>query len=129
MFDRSRVALPARPVPPDLIAMSTTAAPSCPDPHLPDPPEDEHLRQLEKNLVVALVTNSAEDVRAGAVDDKVREFVRYLDHLRCPPEHVVIRVKRLLVRATRWMKDRDAGAALCEAMVLRAIQIFFEPHE
>ena len=107
--------------------MSSTAAPqSCPDPHLPDPPDDVKLRLLEKNLVVALVTTSAERVRGGAADEKVREFVRYLDGLHCPPEHVVIRVKRLLLRATRGMRDRVEAAALCEAMVLRAIQIFFE---
>ncbi|HET9002434.1 MAG TPA: hypothetical protein VFN39_00410 [Gemmatimonadaceae bacterium] len=110
--------------------MSTTAAPqSCPDPHQPDPPDDVRLRQLEKSLVVALVTTTAEAVRAGAADSHVREYVRYLDELHCPPEHVVIRVKRLLLRATRGMPDRSEAAALCEAMVLRAIQIYFERHQ
>jgi hypothetical protein len=110
--------------------MSSTAAPqSCPDPHVPDPADDVRLRQLEKELVVALVTTTADAVRDGGADEHVRAYVRYLDGLRCPPEHVVIRVKRLLLRATRGMKDRDEAAALCEAMVLRAIQIFFERHE
>jgi hypothetical protein len=110
--------------------MSTSApAESCPDPHQPDPPDDVRLRQLEKNLVVALVTTTAEAVRTGAADSHVREYVRYLDELRCPPEHVVIRVKRLLLRATRGMPDRQEAAALCEAMVLRAIQIYFERHQ
>lgn len=110
--------------------MSSTAAPqSCPDPHLPDPPDDVELRQLEKGLVAALVTTSADAVQGGAADEKVRELVRYLDGLHCPPEHVVIRVKRLLQRATRGMRDRAAAAALREAMVLRAIQIFFEPRQ
>ena len=59
--------------------MSTTAAPqSCPDPHQPDPPEDVRLRQLEKSLVVALVTPevgddtlihmASVDLRTGGVD-------------------------------------------------------------
>jgi len=110
--------------------MSTTAAPqSCPDPHEPDPPDDVRLRQLEKNLVVALVTATADAVRDGAADDRVREYVRYLHELHCPPEHVVIRVKRLLLRATRGMSDRVEAAALCEAMVLRAIQLYFERHQ
>jgi hypothetical protein len=110
--------------------MSTTAVPqSCPDPHQPDPADDVQLRQLEKNLVVALVTTTAEAVRGGAADGHVREYVRYLDGLHCPPEHVVIRVKRLLLRATRGMADRVDAAALCEAMVLRAIQIYFERHQ
>ena len=109
--------------------MSTTAASqSCPDPHQPDPADDVQLRHLEKTLVVALVTTTAEAVRAGAADRNVREYVEYLHSLHCPPEHVVIRVKRLLLRATRGMKDRLEAAALCEAMVLRAIEIYFERH-
>jgi hypothetical protein len=104
-----------------------TAAPrSCPDPHQPDPADDVYLRQLEKTVVVALVTTTADAVRTGAADSHVREYVEYLHSLRCPPEHVVIRVKRLLLRATRGMSDRVDAAALCEAMVLRAIQIYFE---
>ena len=107
--------------------MSTTAAPqSCPDPHQPDREDDFRLRQLEKTVVVTLVTTTAEAVRAGAADSRVREYVEYLHALHCPPEHVVIRVKRLLLRATRGMGDRIEAAALCEAMVLRAIQIYFE---
>ena len=110
--------------------MSTTVAPrSCPDPHQPDPANDVQLRQLEKSLVVALVTTTAEAVRTGAADSHVRDYVEYLHSLHCPPEHVVIRVKRLLLRATRGMKDRVEAAALCEAMVLRAIQIYFERHQ
>jgi len=107
--------------------MSTTAASqSCPDPHQPDPADDVRLRQLEKSVVVALVTTTAGAVRAGAADGHVREYVEYLHTLHCPPEHVVIRVKRLLLRATRGMGDRIEASALCEAMVLRAIQIYFE---
>jgi hypothetical protein len=98
----------------------------CPDPHEPDPADDVHLRQLEKSLVVALVTTTAEAVRGGAADDHLREYVRYLHELHCPPEHVVIRVKRLLLRASRGMADRVEANALCEAMVLRAIEIYFE---
>lgn len=110
--------------------MSTTAAPhSCPDPHQPDPANDVQLRQLEKSLVVALVTTSADAVRDGAADDHVRAYVEYLHSLHCPPEHVVIRVKRLLLRATRGMSDRAEAVSLCEAMVLRAIQIYFERHQ
>lgn len=107
--------------------MSPTAAPqSCPDPHQPDPADDVQLRQLEKNLVISLVTMTADAVRSGASDHHVRAYVEYLHELNCPPEHVVIRVKRLLLRATRGMSDRPEAAALCEAMVLRAIQIYFE---
>jgi hypothetical protein len=107
--------------------MSTSAAPkTCPDPHEPDPPDDVKLRHLEKLLVVALVTATPEAVRAGAADQHVRTYVDYLHALRCPPEHVVIRVKRLLLRATRGMTDSREAAALCEAIVLRAIEIYFE---
>ena len=109
--------------------MSTTVAPHCPDPHQPDPANDVKLRHLEKSLVVALVTTTAEAVRGGAADIHVRHYVEYLHSLHCPPEHVVIRVKRLLLRATRGMKDRVEAAALCEAMVLRAIKIYFERHQ
>ncbi len=106
--------------------MSATAAPqTCPDPHEPDPPDDAKLRQLEKSLVVALVTATPDAVRAGSADQHVRDYVDYLHELRCPPEHVVIRVKRLLLRATRGMSDAKEAAALCEAMVLRAIEIYF----
>ena len=107
--------------------MSPTAAPqTCPDPHQPDPVDDVQLRQLEKSLVVSLVTMTADAVRDGAADHHVRAYVEYLHGLSCPPEHVVIRVKRLLLRATRGMSDRAEAAALCEAMVLRAIEIYFE---
>ena len=110
--------------------MSPTAAPEpCPDPHHPDPADDVQLRQLEKDLVVSLVTTTAEAVRSGASDEHVRAYVEYLHALTCPPEHVVIRVKRLLQRATRAMTDRAEAAALCEAMVLRAIEIYFEGEE
>ena len=113
--------------PPDTFAMSSSAAPqTCPDPHEPDPPADVKLRQLEKNLVVALVTSTPEAVRRGVADQHVRDYVDYLHELRCPPEHVVIRVKRLLLRATRGMTDSKEASALCEAMVLRAIEIYFE---
>lgn len=109
--------------------MSATAAPAaCPDPHQPDPLDDVRLRHLEKTLVVALVTATAEAVRQGATDEHVRDYVQYLHALNCPPEHVVIRVKRLLLRATRGMNDRGEASALCEAMVLRAIEIYFERH-
>ena len=107
--------------------MSSTVAPQrCPDPHKPDPADDVQLRQLEKTLVVSLVTVTADAVRDGASDEHVRSYVEYLHGLHCPPEHVVIRVKRLLLRATRGMNDRVEAAALCEAMVLRAIEIYFE---
>lgn len=107
--------------------MSSTAAPKhCPDPHEPDPADDVHLRQLEKNLVISLVTMTADAVRNGGSDQHVRAYVEYLQGLNCPPEHVVIRVKRLLLRAMRGMSDRVEAAALCEAMILRAIQIYFE---
>jgi hypothetical protein len=107
--------------------MSAIAVPaSCPDPHQPDPVDDVRLRHLEKTLVVALVTATAGAVREGATDHNVREYVQYLHELHCPPEHVVIRVKRLLLRATRGMSDRGEASALCEAMVLRAIEIYFE---
>ena len=110
--------------------MSTIVAPrSCPDPHEPDPANDVQLRHLEKSLVVALVTTTADDVRAGAADSHVREYVEYLHSLECPPEHVVIRVKRLLHRATRGMRDQVEAGALCEALVLRAIQIYFESRQ
>lgn len=110
--------------------MSTTAAPrSCPDPHEPDPIDDVRLRNLEKALVIALITSTADAVRSGAADGHVREYVSYLNELHCPPEHVVIRVKRLLLRATRGMTDRTEAAALCEAMVLRAIELYFEPRQ
>ena len=114
-------------VPPTWFAMSSSAAPeTCPDPHEPDPPADAKLRLLEKSLVVALVTATPDAVRAGAADEHVRSYVDYLHELRCPPEHVVIRVKRLLLRATRGMTDTKEATALCEAMVLRAIEIYFQ---
>ena len=76
--------------------------------------------------MVSLVTTSADAVRDGASDQYVRAYVDYLHGLRCPPEHVVIRVKRLLLRATRGMGDRAEATALFEAMVLRAIEMYFE---
>ena len=106
--------------------MATTAAAECPDPHKPDPAADVELRSLEKSVVVALVSNSAADVRTGAADGAVRAYVDHLHAVGCPPEHVVIRVKRLLLRATRGMDDRDEAAALSEALILRAIQVYFD---
>ena len=106
--------------------MATPVAPECPDPHEPDPVDDVKLRSLEKSLVVALLSAAATAVRDGAVDGEVRAYVEYLHDLGCPPEHVVIRVKRLLQRATRGMPDRAEATAISEAMVLRAIRIYFE---
>ncbi len=106
--------------------MATPIAPECPDPHQPDPADDVKLRTLEKSLVVALVSSAATAVRDGSVDGEVRAYVEYLHDVGCPPEHVVIRVKRLLQRATRAMRDRAEATAVSEAMVLRAIRIYFE---
>ena len=106
--------------------MATPIAFECPDPHQPDPVDDVTLRTLEKSLVVALVSTLAANLRDGAVDGDVRAYVEYLHGLKCPPEHVVIRVKRLLLRATRGMHDRSEARAISEALVLRAIRIYFE---
>ncbi len=106
--------------------MATPVAPACPDPHQPDPADDVKLRALEKSLVVALISSAATAVRDGSVDGEVRAYVEYLHNVGCPPEHVVIRVKRLLQKATRAMRDRAEATAVSEAMVLRAIRIYFE---
>ncbi len=106
--------------------MATPLALECPDPHEPDPVDDVQLRELEKALVVSLVTTPVAQVREGAVDADVRDYVEYLQSLGCPPEHVVIRTKRLLLRATRGMRERDDAALVSEATVLQAIKIYFE---
>jgi hypothetical protein len=106
--------------------MATPVAAECPDPHKPDPVDDVALRQLEKELVIALATNSAEAVAGGAADVHLRAYVDYLRSLECPPEHVVIRVKRLLLRATRGMPNRTEANQICESIVLQAIRVYFE---
>ena len=106
--------------------MATPVAAECPDPHKPDPVDDVALRQHEKELVIALATNTADAVTGGAADGHLREYVDYLRGLDCPPEHVVIRVKRLLLRATRGMRNRTEANEICESIVLRAIRVYFE---
>ncbi len=106
--------------------MAMPAAIECPDPHKPDPISDVDLRELEKALVVRLMRSVADDVRNGAADRAIREYVGHLHAAGCPPEHVVIRVKRLVLRATRRMTDRGDATALCEALVLRTIEIYFD---
>lgn len=106
--------------------MATPLAHECPDPHKPDPADDVALRQLEKELVIALATSTIDAVHDGAADGQVRAYVDHLRTLECPPEHVVIRVKRLLLRATRGMAQRSEANAICEAIILRAIEIYFE---
>lgn len=105
--------------------MATPVAFECPDPHRPDPVADVALRTLESSLVVALTGTAADDVRRGAADGAVRAYVDHLHAVGCPPEHVVIRVKRLPLRATHGLGDRPEATALGEALVLRAIEIYF----
>ena len=117
IFPIRRTPLPRSPP-----AMATPAAAECPDPNQPDPVDDDVLRSLEKSLVVALALGVPADVRAGDADEAIRAYVDHLHDVGCPPEHVVIRVKRVLLRATRGMNDRAEATALCEALVLRAIE-------
>ena len=105
--------------------MATPIAIECPDPHQPDPANDVKLRTLEKELVVALVSSPRDPTEDAAADHAMRAYVEYLQSLDCPPEHVVIRVKRLLARATRGMRDPDEAAKIFSALVLRAIRVYF----
>lgn len=106
--------------------MAMPAAVECPDPHKPDPVLDPALRDLETSLVAALTQTVADDVRKGVADEAIRGYVDHLHAAGCPPEHVVIRVKRLLLRATRGMDDRGEATALSEALVLRSIETYFD---
>jgi hypothetical protein len=108
---------------------ATQVHPSCPDPHGPIPSDDTELLALEERVAIALANSVGRELEASAAPAAIRAYVARLRTLDCPPEAVVVHIKRLLARI-----DPTAGAnsarrrefyELREAAVLFCIQEYF----
>lgn len=108
---------------------ATQLRPACPDPHAPAPLDDPELVALEQRIaetITAAVGSPFEDSAAPAA---IRAYVQRLRELECPPEAVVVHLKRLLARAAqprmRTAADRRAFYGLREDAILFCIEEYF----
>jgi hypothetical protein len=108
---------------------ATQARPSCPDPHAPAPLDDPTLVALEERVAAALASAMGRDLAATAAPTAIRAYVDRLRNLDCPPEAVVVHIKRLLARTgpptTASAPKRRAYYALREAAILFCIEEYF----
>jgi hypothetical protein len=110
---------------------ATQAHPSCPDPHVPTPSDDSELVALEERVAIALANSVGRDLEASAAPAAIRAYVARLRSLECPPEAVIIHIKRLLARIDPAVGGgtarRRAFYELREAAILFCIQEYFDP--
>jgi hypothetical protein len=108
---------------------ATQARPACPDPHAPAPLDDPALVALEERVAVALTSAVGRDLEASNAPAAIRAYVARLRGLDCPPEAVVVHIKRLLARsappAAASAARRRAFYELREAAILFCIEEYF----
>lgn len=108
---------------------ATRLDPTCPDPHAPAPLDDPALVTLEERVATALTAAVGRDLHTTAAPGAIRAYVERLRGLDCPPEAVVVHIKRLLSRigpATGASPARRrAFYELREAAILYCIQEYF----
>ncbi|HEX2779397.1 MAG TPA: hypothetical protein VHM30_07850 [Gemmatimonadaceae bacterium] len=102
---------------------------SCPDPHAPAPSDDPELVALEERVAGALTAAVGRDLHSTTAPAAIRAYVARLRGLDCPPEAVVVHIKRLLSRvepaASASAARRRAFYELREAAILYCIQEYF----
>lgn len=108
---------------------ATQLRPNCPDPHAPVASDDPALVALEEEIAGALTRAIGHDLEESSAAGAIRAYVHRLRALDCPPEAVVVHMKRLLARATpeaRMSPARQrAFHALREAAILYCIEAYF----
>jgi hypothetical protein len=79
---------------------------------------------LEHSLVNEFRISATFPERGTEMDAALQAYVDYLHILGCPPEHVVLHIKRRLEDATA-RSGETRGKEERAAIVLRAIEIYF----
>lgn len=108
---------------------ATQLRPACPDPHAPAPLDDPELVALEQRIAEAITAAIGSPFEKSAAPAAIRDYVHRLRELECPPEAVVVHIKRLLARAAqprlRTVAERRAFYGLREAAILCCIEEYF----
>lgn len=108
---------------------ATQLRPACPDPHAPAPLDDPELVALEQDTAEAIGAAVGRSFEESAAPAAIRAYVHRLRELDCPPEAVVVHIKRLLARAEqpqlRTAAQRRVFYSLREDAILFCIEEYF----
>ena len=108
---------------------ATQARPACPDPHAPAPLDDPELVALEERVAASLGAALGRELTETSAPGAIRAYVERLRTLDCPPEAVVVHIKRLLSRAgppaAASAARKRAYYELREAAILFCIEEYF----
>ena len=112
---------------------ATQLRPACPDSHAPAPLDDPALVALEERIADAIGAAVGRSFEQSAAPVAIRAYVHRLRELDCPPEAVVVHIKRLLARGAqprlRTDADRRAFYKLREDAILFCVQEYFGRHD
>jgi hypothetical protein len=103
----------------------------CPDPHedVPDLVSDLPLKKLGDELAEWLATDVAAGTNEGVTRARLRPFLDRLRELNCPPEYMLLHLKKLLIPTRPEGKvareDPHAFNERRDAVITLAIKEYF----